>query len=61
MKEIDWEERHFQICLALLSGSQIKDSGRVYNLGQMPRIVIETADKMVELLKEHHKDIVYNE
>lgn len=53
-KEIDWEERHFQICLALLSGSQLKDCGCVYNLGLMPRKVIETADKMVELLKEHY-------
>ena len=51
MKEIDWEDRHFQICLALLSRPEIGLSGATND----PRIpmIIKTADRMVEALKTH--------
>lgn len=50
MKEIDWEERHFQICLALLARADIGLRGVTNN----PRIpmIIRTADNMVEVLKK---------
>lgn len=59
MKNIDWEERHFQICLALLSRTETSLSG-VTKDPQMP-MIIKRADKMVELLKEHYKEIIYLE
>ena len=59
MKDIDWEERHFQICLALLSRTEIGLRGAT-NEPQMP-MIIKRADKMVELLKEHHEEMRYLE
>lgn len=53
-KNIDWEERHFQICLALLSRPEIGVRGTT-NDPQMP-MIIKRADKMVELLKEHYAE-----
>lgn len=53
MKEIDWEERHFQICLALLSRTETGIKGSTI-APDMP-MIIKRADRMVELLKEHHK------
>ncbi|MBD5315347.1 MAG: hypothetical protein HDS08_04210 [Bacteroides sp.] len=58
MKEIDWEERHFQICLALLSRTDIGVRG-VTNDPKMP-MIIKQADKMVELLKAHHSELQDN-
>ena len=54
MKEIDWEERHFQICLALLSRTDIGVRG-VTNDPKMP-MIIKQADQMVELLKQHNQE-----
>ena len=50
-KRIDWEERHFQICLALLS-RHTTDS---YGFTERPDLkdTIATADRMVELLQQH--------
>ena len=45
-KEIDWEERHFQICLALLSNTP-PHSAPEY------KSVIQRADVMIKCLKEH--------
>lgn len=59
MKEIDWEERHFQICLALLSRTETGQSGVTIS-PQMP-MIIKRADKMVELLKEHYAEMRYLE
>lgn len=43
-KEIDWEERHFQICLALLSSRPT-----------MQATIIRDADRVIQWLKEHHE------
>ncbi len=59
MKEIDWEERHFQICLALLSRTETGIHGTT-NDPQMP-MIIKRADKMVELLKEHYMELLCQE
>ena len=50
-KEIDWEERHFQICLAMLSCPVCNRHG----LPDAPKLstVIVQANKMVELLKKN--------
>lgn len=55
-KEIDWEERHFQICLALLGRTDVHSyhSGTVSSVDVSIPKVIKTADKMVEALKEHY-------
>ena len=55
MKEIDWEERHFQICLALLSRTDLHSyhSNTVSTVDPRLPVIIKTADRMVELLKEH--------
>lgn len=42
-KEIDWEERHFQICLALISPADYIS----------PVKIIDRADRMVAALKKH--------
>lgn len=52
MKEIDWEERHFQICLAILSCPECGSDG--HPDAPFLENTIEKADQMVELLK-HHK------
>lgn len=44
-KEIDWEERHFQICLALLG-----------NRPTMNATIIRDADRVVQWLKKHHEE-----
>ena len=57
-KDIDWEERHFQICLALISRPDI------YTLSQgcphtddiIPSVIISQADEMIEELKKHHEE-----
>lgn len=48
MEEIDWKERHFQICLAILSCSESNMHSRNFF-----KRTIDLADEMVELLKEH--------
>lgn len=52
-KRIDWEERHFQICLALLS-RHTTDS---YGFTERPDLkdTIAVADRMVELLQQHNQ------
>ena len=52
-KRIDWEERHFQICLALLS----RNSTDNYGFTEKPDLkdTIITADRMVELLQQHNQ------
>lgn len=54
-KEIDWEERHFQICLALLSRTDVHSyhSNTVSTVKPNLSKIIKTADEMVELLKKH--------
>lgn len=56
-KAIDWEERHFQICLALLSRTDLHSyhSNTVSTVDPKLPMIIKTADRMVELLKEHHQ------
>lgn len=51
MKEIDWEERHFQICLAILSCPVCNRHG--HTDAPMVGTVINKANKMVELLKKN--------
>lgn len=51
MKEIDWEERHFQICLAILSCPICNRHG--HTDAPMVDTVINKANKMVELLKKN--------
>lgn len=46
MKEIDWEERHFQICLALLSNSKIMETG------SSGAYVLKKAGEILKLLKK---------
>lgn len=46
-KEIDWEERHFQICLALISRTDLDSRN--------PEAIIRRADKMVEALKNRNE------
>ena len=55
-KEIDWEERHFQICLALISRADLHSyhSGYVNSVEISPTKILAWADKMTEALKEHH-------
>lgn len=51
-KEIDWEERHFRICLALIARADIGSRGTT-NSPHFKEI-IRKADEMVSLLKEHN-------
>lgn len=57
-KEIDWEERHFQICLALISRANLHSyhSSTVTTIEIVPKQVIKTATKMVEALQQHLKE-----
>ena len=50
-KEIDWEERHFQICLAMLSCPVCNRHG--HPDAPMLSNVVAQANKMVELLKKN--------
>lgn len=52
-KVIDWEERHFQICLALIARSDISNS---HSNSVVPVKIIKKADEMVEALKKHHEE-----
>lgn len=54
-KEIDWEERHFQICLAMLSCPVCNRHG--YPDAPMLRDVVAQANKMVELLKKNAEKV----
>ena len=50
MKEIDWEERQFQIVLSLLNRTEMKTSG----LTEYPRIedIIEKSESIVKILRK---------
>ena len=50
-KEIDWEERHFQICLALLGNPEFTSRLSI----PYPKI-INHADRMIKALKQHHAE-----
>ena len=52
MKEIDWEERHFQICLALIQGEASKPTMPSFPYNS----IIKIADRMVEVLKKHSEE-----
>ena len=57
MKEIDWEERHFQICLALIQGQATKPTTPSFPY----QSIVKMADKMIEFLKkytEQNKELV---
>ena len=58
-KRIDWEERHFQICLALLSRTDLDRFGHQ----QPPKLTstIAWADKMIILLKQRAEGLSVNE
>lgn len=49
---IDWEERHFQICLALIQGEATKKIGSSFPY----QSIIKIADRMVEALRNHHEE-----
>lgn len=49
-KEIDWEERFFQICLALIQSSNY--GSKYFNAGE----IISRADIMVKVLKKHNEN-----
>lgn len=51
-REVDWEERHFRICLALISKTDISN-GRTNNI--VPAKIIRKADEMAEALKKHYQ------
>ena len=52
-KDIDWEERHFQICLALISRTDFYNG---HTNSVVPVKIIKAADQMVEALKKHHEE-----
>lgn len=58
MKETDWEERHFQICLSLLSRSDLCSyhnntvSTKEINIHK----IIRKADEIMEELKKHYEE-----
>lgn len=52
MKEIDWEERKFQIVLSLIQGEATKPSSSSFPYNS----IIKIADRMVEALKKHHEE-----
>ena len=57
-KQIDWEERHFQICLALIGRTSLDRMGRT-----MPPELTSTiawADKMIILLKKRETERAAN-
>ena len=55
-KEVDWEERHFQICLALISRADLTSyhNNTVSTKELSPAKIIKQADNMVEALKKHY-------
>lgn len=54
-KEIDWEERYFQICLALIQRPDFS-ANHGSSLFSVKRIMSQ-ADSMVEALKKHNENI----
>lgn len=54
-KVIDWEERHFQICLALLSRADLISyhHNTISTRDITPLKIIRRADDMIEALKKH--------
>ncbi len=56
-KELDnWNERHFQICLALIGRPNIDTFG--YTKPLVFEDIINKADRMVELLKERENRLL---
>lgn len=52
-KEIDkWEDRHFQVCLAIISRTETDMYGHTKSLNFQD--IINKADRMVSLLKERY-------
>lgn len=49
---VDWEERHSQICLAMLSNPSIAKIASAHTESS----IIVRADAMVERLKAHYKE-----
>ena len=58
IKKIDWEERHFQICLALISRPELTSyhNNTVATKEIAPAKIIKQADKMIEELKKHYEE-----
>ena len=58
VKEIDWEERHFQICLALISRTDIDTHAQGFPETKAidPSRIIQQADKMIDALKKHNEE-----
>ena len=57
-KEIDWEERHFQICLALISRADLTSyhNNTVATREIAHAKIIKKADEIIEALKKHHEE-----
>ena len=53
-----WTERHFQICLALIARPAVNGYGSATPIN-FPD-VINKADRMVRLLKEHEEKLLTN-
>lgn len=53
---VDWEERHFQICLAMLSNPSIAKIASAHTENS----IIVRADAMVARLKAHYKETPQN-
>ena len=58
LKKVDWEERHFQICLSLLSRTHLHSyhHNTVSTKEVDPRQIIRKADEMMEELKKHYAE-----
>ena len=58
-KETDkWEDRHFQVCLAIISRTETDMYGHTKTLNFQD--IINKADRMVSLLKERYTTCVAN-
>ena len=58
-KEIDkWEDRHFQVCMAIISKTETDMYGHTKSLNFQD--IITKADSMVSLLKERYTTCVAN-
>lgn len=57
-KKVDWEERHFQICLSLLSRTHLHSyhHNTISTKEVDPRQIIRKADEMMEELKKHYAE-----
>lgn len=51
-KLVDWEERHFRVCLAMLSNPSIAKVASAAT----EAMIIRRADAMISRLKEHYKE-----